>query len=270
MVVKIYTKASKGVPAEAETLKTLSQHGSVINILTYLPNSSALQGGAAFFEYCPEGDLFDLRVVLRKKRVVFSEKSLWPIIGQLSAAIAFLHEGIGCDNPANSDSWHPVIHRDIKPENVFIVSLGQKEDLSSIVIKPGDFGFSAFYDSTNARMPGWAGTTMMWPPEQTWEGHEARPSGDVWAVGCVVHELAHGFPPVVNPDVAEKAWGMENRSLMAPLHLRLEKRATAGQLQAKVEEWHAAFLFEELKAEHEAPRNEEKGTDGEDGQEEGF
>lgn len=101
------------------------------------------------------------------------------------------------------DTWRPIIHRDIKIENIFVMSFGHKQDISDIVIKLGDFGLSAYYDPSNARMPGWFGTTLIWPPEQTWEGREARPAGDVWATGCVIHELAHGFPPVVNPAITK-------------------------------------------------------------------
>jgi serine/threonine protein kinase len=70
-------------------------------------------------------------------------------------------------------------------------------------VKLGDFGLSTFYDPAKARMAGWFGTALLWPPEQTWEGREARPAGDVWATGCVIHELAHGFPPVVNPQITK-------------------------------------------------------------------
>jgi hypothetical protein len=52
-------------------------------------------------------------------------------------------------------------------------------------------------------MSGWFGTALVWPPEQTWEGREARPAGDVWATRCVIHELAHDFSPVMNPQITK-------------------------------------------------------------------
>lgn len=180
------------------------------------------------------------------------------------------------------------------------MSIGEKKDLSNIAIKLGDFGLSAFYDPSQVRMPGWFGTTVVWPPEQTWEGREARPAGDIWATGSVLHELAHGFPPVVNPELTKSllkdktgymylTWGEGfqkqfweakserkplpinldshqqdsrrrrrptpkysdklNECMMAALHMSMEKRPTAGQLAAMVEEEHAAFLFNNMEAE---------------------
>ncbi|KAF2439833.1 kinase-like protein [Karstenula rhodostoma CBS 690.94] len=195
---------SNDVPDEVEILKSLPQHDSIISILAYLPKPSTLHGDAVIFEYCPFGDLFELgKDMWQKSRETSSEACLWSIFRQLSAAIAFLHEGIGCRDPKDNANWHPIVHRDIKVENVFVISLGEKQDLSHIIIKLGDFGLAAFYDPSKARMPGWFGTVIAWPPEQTWEGREARPAGDIWATGSVIHELAHGFPPVVNPQLTK-------------------------------------------------------------------
>ncbi|KAL5377658.1 hypothetical protein PMIN06_010860 [Paraphaeosphaeria minitans] len=235
----------------------------------------------------------------QKNRKSFSEESMWSIFSQLSAAIAFLHEGIGCRDPKDGLNWRPIVHRDIKVENVFVMSLGEKHDLSEIIIKLGDFGLSAYYDPSQALMPGWFGTTIMWPPEQTWEGREAKPAGDVWATGGVIHELAHGFPPVVNPQLTKlllkdktgymhSTWeqGLRkqfweamserkplpinadshehdsrrrrptpkysdelNQCMMAALDMSKEKRPTAGELTAMVEEDHAAFLFRKMNIE---------------------
>ncbi|OAG02482.1 kinase-like protein, partial [Paraphaeosphaeria sporulosa] len=191
-------------PSEVEILKSLPQHESIISILAYLPKSSTLQGDATVFDFCPFGDLFELgKDMWQKSRETFSEECIWSISSQLSAAIAFLHEGIACRKPKDSLNWRPIVHRDIKLEHVFVMSLGEKQKLSEITIKLGDFGLSAYYDPSQARMPGWFGTPMMWPPEQTWEGREARPAGEVWATGSVIHEISHGFPPVVNPQLTK-------------------------------------------------------------------
>ena len=166
------------------------------------------------------------------------------------------------------------------------------------MVKLGDFGLSAFYNPEDSQMPGMWGTTILWPPEQTWEGRVATPAGDIWAVGCIVHELAHGFPPVVDPNLTERMlcgknqplvqwdsrvrkayWSAKaqrkpvpinvnpkqqefdvrrrraatpiysdalNSCMMVALHLNVTKRATAGQLKRKVDEEHAAVLFEDL------------------------
>jgi serine/threonine protein kinase len=96
IAVKIYKKPKKVFPREIEILKSLPHHNSVISILAYLPNSSTLHGDAAIFEYCPFRDLFELAQDLwQKTQGTFSEACVWSIFSQLSAGIAFIHEGVG-------------------------------------------------------------------------------------------------------------------------------------------------------------------------------
>ncbi|KAF2680544.1 kinase-like protein [Lentithecium fluviatile CBS 122367] len=218
MAVKVI-KPGKKIPLEVEVLRSLPAHCSIIHCFAYLPRLSSPNGDCIFFEYSPAGDLFELsKRMYKKNKAIFSEALVWAVFSRLSSAIAFLHEGIDCKVPTNADSWRPVVHRDIKLENVLISTLGQKDDFSSLVLKLGDFGLSAFYDPSNARMPGNWGTSVLWPPEQIWEEREATPAGDVWAVGCVMHELAHGFPPVVDPEFTEKLAKKENKAPSLPSH----------------------------------------------------
>ncbi|KAJ4299574.1 hypothetical protein N0V90_004820 [Kalmusia sp. IMI 367209] len=234
IAVKVYKRPQKEFPPEVRILKSLPCHASIITCIAYLPKQSLLGGDCVFFELCPAGDLFDLRKNLWKtNKSIFSEAVMWSIYNQLSAALAFLHEGIGCPGPTDADIWQPVVHRDIKLENIFIMTLGHKFDYSDIEIKLGDFGLSAFYDPSNAQLPGWWGTTVMWPPEQTWEGGEATPAGDIWAIGCIIHELAHGFPPVVDPDITEKKMREEDPQFVARWGSRLRESFLAAKSPRK-------------------------------------
>jgi serine/threonine protein kinase len=171
----------------------------------YFQKQPRADADCMLFEFCPHGDLYDFQSLMWKKnKGIFSEACMWSIYRQLTWAIAFLHEGVGCSDPRDADIWRPIVHRDVKLENVLITDLGGKDDYSSIRIKLGDFGLSAFYDPKNTRMPGQWGTSVLWPPEQTWVGREATPAGDVWAVGCIIHEMAHNFPPVADPKLHEQ------------------------------------------------------------------
>jgi serine/threonine protein kinase len=216
MAVKVI-KPRKKPPPEVDILKSLPAHPSIVHCFAYLPKQATPRGDCIFFEYCHEGDLFDLcRKLYEEKQCPFSEAFMWALFSQLASAIAFLHEGVGCANRMETDFWRPVVHRDIKIENILISTLGTKEDCSSLLIKVADFGLSAFYDPFDAKMQGNWGTTVLWPPEQTWEGREATPAGDVWAVGCVIHELSHGFPPVVDPELTERLAKKQKEVLKLP------------------------------------------------------
>ena len=84
-----------------------------------------------------------------------------------------------------------------------VSSLGHQLDFSCLEIKLGDFGVSTFHDPDGPTAEP-AGTSLMWPPEQKWDAPDATLAGDVWALGGVIHDLAHGFAPVVDPLLTEQ------------------------------------------------------------------
>ena len=208
------------LPVEVDILKSLPAHHAIINCFAYLPRQETLGGDCIFYEYCPGGDMFDFMVdMLETNKMIFSGAFLWNVYAQLASAMAFLHEGVGCADTTVEHSWRPVAHRDIKPENIFIASRGSKDDFSDMTFKLGDFGLSAFYDPDNARVPGTWGTTMYWPPEQTWEERRGLPEGDIWAIGSIIHRLCHGYLPMQDPEVFERLSMRDQKIRKPPFHL---------------------------------------------------
>ncbi|KAF2124275.1 kinase-like protein [Dothidotthia symphoricarpi CBS 119687] len=213
-------KSKAELPREVEILTKLPLHDSVIMCLAFYDKQPVSDTFSIVLEYCPLGDLYDLywTKAMVKNRAVVAERTMWTVLSQLLSAVAFLHEGIGCRNPLDVDYWKPVVHRDIKMENILVKSLGSKDDWSEMVIKLGDFGLSAWYDPTNPIPSETTGTPLCWPPETTWENKTMTPAGDVWAVGTVIHEMAHGFKPVVDMVLTKKKWYGENVGRPYPEH----------------------------------------------------
>ncbi|KAF2715442.1 kinase-like protein [Pleomassaria siparia CBS 279.74] len=208
-VVKII-KHENELPSEVDVLKRLPQHPSIIQFHVYHQQEPSPNSDSVLWEYCPLENMSSFCDELYKvNKAVFSEAFMWSFFSQLSNALAFLHEGFGA--PRDSDFWNTIVHRDIRLYNILISTLGNKEDLSSIVIKLSDFGLAALYNPATARMADDLGTTATWPPEQTWENREATPAGDVWAVGSVIHELAHGFPPYTSWEAVSRQYLAEEK-----------------------------------------------------------
>lgn len=89
-----------------------------------------------------------------------------------------------------------VVHRDLKPANILVASANEAP-----VLKISDFGIAHLIDQSAARSEGlgsFAGTPAYMPPEQIrgrWR--DFGPWTDLYALGCLLYEIASGRPPFV-------------------------------------------------------------------------
>ena len=89
-----------------------------------------------------------------------------------------------------------VIHRDLKPANLFIDAKGN--------LKLGDFGIARDANATALTAAGrTVGTYAYMAPEQISSALEVGPKTDLYALGCVLHELLTGKPPFSDPNPAK-------------------------------------------------------------------
>ncbi|MFJ6405459.1 protein kinase [Streptomyces hydrogenans] len=80
-----------------------------------------------------------------------------------------------------------IVHRDLKPANLFLLPNGR--------LKICDFGIARVADASMALTgTGWMGTPPYMAPEQ-WRGDPVDARCDLYALGCVIHELATGESP---------------------------------------------------------------------------
>ena len=85
-----------------------------------------------------------------------------------------------------------IVHRDMKPANVFLTSTG--------AVKIGDFGIaSVASDVTVTRAGEVFGSAPYVSPEQVM-GDPVDARADLYALGCVMFEMATGHPPFVGDE----------------------------------------------------------------------
>jgi len=79
-----------------------------------------------------------------------------------------------------------IVHRDLKPGNVL---------LHDGVWKIADFGIAKFVEDATSRDTVRDSLTPFYAAPEQWRGERATHATDVYALGCIAHALATGFPP---------------------------------------------------------------------------
>lgn len=101
------------------------------------------------------------------------EETLWTYLIQLTEGLQHLHS-------------RRILHRDIKASNIFIDADGS--------IKIGDLGLGKILTGNAQCAQSKVGTPLYFSPEIC-EGKPYDTKSDVWALGCLLHELATLRPP---------------------------------------------------------------------------
>lgn len=141
---------------------------------------------------------------------------------QLAAMIATL---IGTAHAAG------VVHRDLKPANVFV----EGTLAAPTRCRLSDFGLAFMLDPPQETLGRFTvegvllGTPLYMAPEQA-EGKHVGPSVDVYALGCMIHELLSGRPPFVG-NVARVLAG---HAYLPPIPLREIDGEVPPELEALV------------------------------------
>jgi NIMA (never in mitosis gene a)-related kinase len=124
-------------------------------------------------EFCSGGDLQRLITSTRAHSQIINEDQIWLTLSELARALQDCHEG-----------EERILHRDIKPANVFIDGDGH--------VKLGDFGLARNLTSQFATTK--VGTPFYMSPELV-SGRGYDEKSDIWALGCVIYEMASLRPP---------------------------------------------------------------------------
>ena len=124
-------------------------------------------------EYCPGGDLQSLITSTRASCQHINEDQIWLTLSELAEALDECHGGD-----------EKILHRDIKPANIFIDGEGH--------VKIGDFGLARNLGDDFARTR--VGTPYYMSPELV-SGRGYDEKSDIWALGCVIYEMARLRPP---------------------------------------------------------------------------
>ncbi|XP_071694330.1 mitogen-activated protein kinase kinase kinase 18 [Rutidosis leptorrhynchoides] len=209
----------------------LSQFNSP-NIISYMGYDTTYYNNKSmynlFMEYAPFGTISDM---IKKHNGSLDESLIRSYIKQILMGLDHIH-------------LNNIVHRDIKCDNLLLCDNG---------VKIGDMGcakriemLETKLDYSEVKSFEFSGTPVFMAPEVA-RGEEQKFAADVWAVGCVVIEMATGknpWPEVNDPvaalykigysgEIPEFPWWVSPECkdfLEKCLNLEVEKRWTVKQL----------------------------------------
>jgi NIMA (never in mitosis gene a)-related kinase len=132
-------------------------------------------------EFCEGGDLGAIIQRAKKEGSSIDEEFIWKVFSQMIVALKECHR-----HKEGSGKTKPIVHRDIKPGNIFLDSLQN--------IKVGDFGLAKELASDTKFATTNVGTPFYMSPEMINE-LKYNEKSDIWALGCLLFELAALVPP---------------------------------------------------------------------------
>ena len=116
-------------------------------------------------EYADDGDIQSKIKINQRKRLLFSESTIWNFLLQILHGLNYLHE-------------NKIMHRDLKSANIFLSKNG--------TVKIGDLNVSKVTQLGLASTH--TGTPYYASPE-VWKDHPYDYKCDIWSVGVILYEL---------------------------------------------------------------------------------
>lgn len=162
-------------PNEVVILEMLGPHENIVRYHTMMRDTDDNGAMQLVFEYCPMGDLVDY--VNDLPAPTLEETFIWHIFTHVTNGLHYMHR-------------QGFIHGDIKSANILLTT--PRQGVRYPHPKIADFG-TASYLPLRTIPNGHLGTRGYQAPE--WE-HRFGPEADIWALGCILHEMAHGKAPV--------------------------------------------------------------------------
>eukprot|EP00959_Pyramimonas_sp_CCMP1952_P080955 1691156-Pyramimonas_sp.AAC.1 len=186
-LARLSKKQREAAIRELQILSQL-QHCSIVGY-----RGSWIDGGTVvcmLLEYCDGGDLYtNLRSM--QGSYFLPEPHILKLFVQMALALSHMHS-------------HRILHRDVKSQNILVQQNGK--------LMLGDFGFATFLPKDSDRISQIVGTPNYMAPELVLEKDYSY-AADVWALGCVLVEMASSKPAFEAFDLG----GLGKKILEGPL-----------------------------------------------------
>ncbi|XP_071066567.1 serine/threonine-protein kinase Nek8 isoform X1 [Dasypus novemcinctus] len=147
---------------ECQVLKLLNHP----NVIEYYENFLEDKALMIAMEYAPGGTLAEF--IQKRCNSLLEEETILHFFVQILLALHHVHT-------------HLILHRDLKTQNILL-------DKHRMIVKIGDFGISKIL-SSKSKAYTVVGTPCYISPELC-EGKPYNQKSDIWALGCVLYELA--------------------------------------------------------------------------------
>lgn len=178
---------SHGPPNEVKALQFLGHDSNIVRYHTMLQDPGQDFYTQLVFEYC---ELGDLAAYVNANMDVTPEMFVWHVFKHIAAGLDFIHNA-------------GVVHGDLKPVNILLTHTGDGSTFPTPKI--ADFG--AAVANPPSHVPRGHFSTPGWQAPEALV--HFGPESDIWALGCIIHELTLRRLPLESfdePELEQDEW----------------------------------------------------------------
>lgn len=189
VAIKILSKKLRAHPESITVLQREAKkaqklaHPNVVTVYDFDRHGEVAYMTMEYLDGTPLSEIIKTRAPIPRKEAI-------RIIDNIASGLSYAHK-------------HKIVHSDLKPDNIFLLADGTAKILDFGIARAVKINERIIYNSTSLDSQAFTALTPAYASCEMFESMPPAPQDDIYALGCVAHELLTGKHPYVRMSAAK-------------------------------------------------------------------